>query len=247
MVWDENKTVYTLWGYKPVTKPAIQWIRCTDGNYYATDRGTDEDVFESNIVFKGPESEMITLAGILDAKRTVFAVNCGTGEEIFGADIDYSDTLVVTVVKYGKMKRASFGQYAMPITLRLRNPSFTGSASLADLRLSQWDYEGDSTYDMTKIFSYNDSARYLRSWVDVGLFRATFKQTFDEMKAIRRYLLTTARTAAVSFPTQCGIPYPFGYRMGSGPFTCKIIKWDDLGRPELDTANISIQFAREIT
>lgn len=248
MKWGAAETtVYALWGYKPVVKPAIQWIRCADGNYRATDRGISEDVYEANIVFKGPESEMIGLAQILDGERTNFQITCGKGEEIFGADINHAIPLDVIVVRYGQMKRVSFSEYSVPLTLRLRNINYVGTPSLSSLRLRNWNYTADSDYNITKLFSYDNGSKYISSNTDFGFFRASFRQTFEEMKSIRRYLLTTARTAAISFPTQCGIPYPFGYRKGPGPFTCKVVKWDDGGRPEYNTANLKIDFAMELS
>jgi len=245
MIWDESDIVYTLWGYRPLTTPATKWIRISNGNWRATDRGPVEDIYEADIVFRGPESEMVTLAEVLDAKRTVFNVQCGKGEEIFGADIDYSDLIVVTVVRYGQMKRAGKAFWSIPLKLRLRGPEFIGSASMDNLRLASFNYTADSNYDMTKLFTYEGRANYLRSWVDTGIFSATFKQTFEEMKAIRRYLLTTGRTDAVPFPASIGVDKPFGERMGTGPFNCRIIDWKDSGRPALDECNISIKFARE--
>jgi hypothetical protein len=120
-----------------------------------------------------------------------------------------------------------------------------GAASLASLRVDGWEYDAGSEFDLKKIFSYDGTPYYLDGATDAGIFRARFRQTTAEMVAIRRYLLTTARTAAVAFPS-LGVSEPFGKRMGSGPFTCKIIHWKDEGRINYVDWALGITFARVI-
>lgn len=249
MIWDGN-TVYALWGYRPDTRPAIEWLQVADGNWKAVDRGASEDVFEAVINFRGPESELSDLESTLgsigganEANRESFSITCGEGEEIFGADIDYSGSLTVAVVGYGKIRRVSYPAYTMPLRLRLLSPSTTGSASISDLRIDNFSYEAGSEWDLNKQFTYDGSANYLDGATDPGIFKAVFRQKPAEMKAIRRYLLTTARTAVVGFPS-FGVDKPFGQRMGTGPFNVKIINWRDLGRDNFSDWRIEITFAR---
>lgn len=245
MVW-AGSTVNCLWNYLPVTIPAIKWIKVADGNYKGVDRGVAEDVFEGECIFRGTESELSTLETVLANNRENFSATFGTGEEIFGADINYSGALDVTVIQYGEIKKVSFPAYEMPMRLRLLGtPSFTGSASLSDLTLADFAYKTGSEFDMMKAFALDRSAAYLDGETDPGICRARFMQTQDEMKAIRRYLLTTARTNSVSFPS-FGLSEPFGQRMGSGPFNCKIIDWRDLGRKDFRFWELEIAFARVI-
>ena len=244
MNWGGN-TIYTEWNYRPLTKLAIKWSKTADGNWTSLDRGATEDVYESSILFRGPESELSDLETFLGNNRNAFDITVGTGEEIFGADVDHSGTLSVTVTDYGEIKRASFGAYTMPLRLRLFSPSFTGSASFSNLRIDDFNYQAGSSFDITKSFSYDGSATYMDGETDPGIFAATFRQTHAEMKEIRRYLTTTARTASVSFPS-FGVSEPFGQRMGTGPFNTKIIKWEDMGRSNLIDWRINITFSRVI-
>jgi len=244
MDWD-GSTVYTLWGYRPNTRPAIKWIQVANGFWKGNDRGASEDIIESSIVFKGPETELNDLETVLDSNRETFSIDCGTGEEIFGADIDYSGSLTVSVVDYGRPRRVSFGQFSMAMKLRLPSPTYTGSASIADLRLADFRYIAASDFDMIKQFTLDGTSNYLDGQTDPGVFQARFLQTQDEMKAIRRYLLTTARTAAISFPS-IGVDEPYGQREGSGPFNCKVIKWNDQGRVNYRDWLLNITFARDV-
>ncbi len=239
-----GSTVSALWGYQPITRPSVSWIRKSDGNWSGDDRGVSEDSHEAAINFKGTEAELSTLETVLAANRESYSITCGAGEEIFGADVNYSGSLTVVVVQYGNIQSINKGVYSMPLKLRLPAPSFIGSASLANLRVAH-KFSPNSQFDISKQFSLQGTGRYLDYATDPGLFKAVFKQTFEEMKAIRRYLLTTSRTASVSFPA-IGISKPFGQRMGTGPFTVKVIQWRDLGRKNFTDWEVEITFARVI-
>jgi len=252
MIWDVSgldNTVYVVWGYKPDTSLAVQWFQKANGYYEATDRGSDEDVYESSVLFQGPASELADLEEVLNTERENFNISCGTGEEIFGADIDYSGNLDVTVVDFGKIQRLSYGKYSMPLRLRLLSPSFVSSpaASLSTLRPASWQYEAGSKFDVSREFTYDRIASYLDKATDPGRFEAVFAQTLEEMKAIRRYLRDTGRTAAFAFPN-IGITKPFGQRRGDyDTFYTKIIEWEELGRENLIFWNLRLVFAEEPT
>jgi len=246
MIWPGTKTVYTPWGYRPITLLSTSWIQQANGNWSADDRGTAQDVYESAISFKGPESELSELETILANNRENFSITCGGGEEVFGADIDYSSALDVSVIKYGDISRISKAQYSMPMRLRLFSPSFTGSASIADLRLQSFRYKPNSDFSITKNFTLNGSATYIDEETDPGFFEAEFLQTHDEMKAIRRYLTTTARTAAISYPS-FGVSKPFGQRVGAYSGNVKIIKWEDLGRRNYINWGLRLTMVRVFT
>jgi len=104
-------TVYTTWNYKPITTPAIKWNQVSNGNWNGSDRGSSTDIFEAQIRFMGPESELQALENFLDSNRESFTITLDTGEEIFGADLDYSSSLTVTVVNYSLPQRSGFPQY----------------------------------------------------------------------------------------------------------------------------------------
>lgn len=244
MTWDDS-TVYTLWGFVPMTRVAVDWVKLADGNWNGSDRGVSEDVYEAAIVFKGTEAELSTLETELNTNKENFNLTCGTGEEIFGADVDYSGAIDVTVVDYGTIQSVNRGVYSMPLKLRALSHSNTGSASISNLRLASHRFEPNSLFDLDKSFTLDGTATYLNGETDPGIFHGVFKQTQTEMKAIRRYLLTTARTASVSFPS-FGVDSPFGQRMGSGSFNCKVISWRDMGRKNYADWELDITFARVI-
>lgn len=244
-----GSTVYTLWNYKPETIPAIDWQQVANGNWRGSDRGAGEDAFGANVIFEGPRTELQTLETMLAANRQAFNATFGVGEEVFGADIDYSSAIQVTVLDYGKISQLGFDKWGMRLSLRAYQPSFVSvSASLADLRLSSHVSDQFSEFDITKVFTYDDISYFNNHEADPGIFEGQFTQTTEEMKKIRRYLLNTLRNGSANpFPTFGGITTPFGYREGTGPFTFRVIDWEDLGRPNFIDWGLRIKFAREFT
>jgi len=245
MLWD-GRDINVLWGYSPVTTPAIKWHRVSNGNWKGSDRTVAEDVYEARVIFKGDKSDLEDLETTLDNNRTDFTCVCGPGEEIFGAEIDYSLTLPVTVLNYGRIRQGSFKGYEMELTLRHLNPDFqTVTPDFSKLRLSSHQNTRESEFDITKNFTYDGVGFAADHLTDPGIFEGQFTQTIKEMPAIRRYLLTTARANVIPFPTFGGITEPFGTRMGTGPFNCKVIRWSDGGRPNFQEWTLNMTFARE--
>lgn len=244
-----GSTVYTIYGYKPQTKWAIDWQQISNGNWRGSDRGADEDIFEADMVFEGPRTELETLESQLDSDRNEFDATFGVGEEIFGADIDYSSAIQVTVTNYNKISQLGFDKWGIPLTLRAYKPTFLSvTPSLSELRLASHVSDQYSEFDLTKQFSYDEKTFFNDHASDPGFFEGTFTQTTDEMKNIRRYLLSTLRNGSASpFPSFGGIDTPFGYREGTGPFTFRVIEWEDMGRPNFRDWTLKIKFAREFT
>lgn len=245
----DGSTVFALWGYRPDTIWSVKWHQVSNGNWRGADRGPGEDIYMADIVFEGPRSELETLETFLAANRLAWNITLGQGEEIFGADIDYSSAIAVTVVDYGKISQLGFDKWGMAMKLWADSPSFLSvTPSLAALRLSSHVSRQYSDFDITKTFSYDEVPFYSDHATDPGFFEGEFTQTFAEMKAIRRYLMSTLRNgSATPFPDFGGITTPFGYREGTGPFAFRIFDWQDLGRPNYIDFKMRIKFAREFT
>lgn len=234
MIWD-GVTVYTTWGYVPQVERALDWDRDSQQYWFANDRGVDQDAYSGAIVFKGPQDELADLEGALADNREGITITCGIGEEIFGADIDYSDPLSVTVADFGRCDRVSFGQFSMPLKLRLLAPTFKSvTPSLSALRLSSWRYGASASFAVGKGFSMEGAATYSDFQADTGIFEGEFTQTQAEMEAIRRYLLSVVRGADFSFPSLGGVEYPFGTRKPPlAACRCRVREFEELGRDNL--------------
>ncbi len=250
MIWD-GRDVLVLWKYKPQTKLSLKWSQRADTNWRGCDRSTDEDVYGADVTFRGPIDELTDLELVLAQRRADFIINCNSGEEIFGADVDHSGDVKVIVTNYGKIRHVSFKVYEMSLSLRMVETSFLNVvASLDSLRTLGHVDTRETAFEMNKLFTY-DQDIYIQDHLsqdgtEAGTYQARFNQDRDEMAAIRRYLSTTARAKKIPFPTFGNILYPFGTRAGLGPFNCRIIRWDDLGRQGFCDWNLSITFARDI-
>ncbi len=234
-----------LWGYVPITKPAIVWHRAGNGNWKASDRGEASDTFEAEVNFRGTAAEMEDFEEAIFNFRNTVTATFITGEEIFGADVDHTGSLTVSIIDPGQQEQAGLDVYQRRITLRLAQaPAFTGSASLATLRLASFQSNQFTGVDAIKDFAWDKTPFFHDHHTDPGEFEADFIQTHAEATAIRRYLLTTGRSSAVAFPS-IGIDYPFGMAAGVGPFNCKIIEWRDMGRNNLIDWGFHLKLARE--
>jgi len=250
MLW-AGSTVNLQWRYTPLTSPAVRWMQVSDGNWKAVDRGISEDIFESRVNFKGTRAELETLeTTILDANRNTFSITtANTGEELFGADVDHSGTLTVSVVKYGQIKQHWEEVYSMELTLRLESPAFKSVAQdLTTLRLSSFQSAQFSEFDVKKQWTYDHDSIFTDRETDPGFLIGTFTQTESEMAGIRRYLLVDGRTANILWTNIIfgGITTPFGDRMGTG-LTVNVIEWKDLGRINKINWGLSLKFARVYT
>ena len=251
MIWD-GFNVFTLWGYVPDTKMAIKWGQRADTNWRGCDRGDLEDKYLSNVVFQGPEAELIDLETVLNNNRTSFLINLNSGEEIFGADLDYSGDLTVIVTDYGKIRKTDFKIFEMALTLRVLNPVFLSTTpDFTKLRKASHSDTRETKFELTKLFTYDNDAfvvdRLSNDGKEAGIYTAVFEQTREEMAAIRRYLTITARANKIVFPTFDNLTYPWGTRAGTGPFNCRIIDWRDLGRIDFCDWKLSITFARDLS
>lgn len=215
---------------EPITRPAISWKRLSTGYWQGYDRGAAQDVYEGRVRIADKTATLDALQATLDANRNGITLSSfSTGEHIFGSNVDYSGSISATVVDFGLRRNVMFRSiFELEITFRALSPSLLAvTPSLANLRLQEgWD--GDRSTEVTKHFSYNQSASYIDHGSDVGLFKATFRQTSEEIKAIRAYLLTTARAESIEFPEVLSDFYPYGAMETHSMYQkCHVKEWRD--------------------
>ena len=234
-----------MWGYVPGYDNRIKWKYLSNGAIIGEDLGATYDVYTSDVIFEGTQSDMVLLdVNIFGANRETHELTCGVGEEIFGPEVDYSSPLDVVATQVGEIERVSFGLYHMRINFRGIALTTTGTASLATLRPSKWAWEKGPVRDIGVHFTYTSTALYTDRNADIHLFRAEFTQTSAEYQAIRRYFNVTARAATFVFPSIGGISEPFGPAIGSGSQNCKLLKHQCLGRDNLIDWRFRAEFVR---
>jgi hypothetical protein len=237
-------------GFKPETELALKWIQTSNGNYYATDRGASSDVYNCSISTYGKEDEINNFLNEIESNRLsdshIFAMyGFNSGEKIFGADIDYSGYLGVTIIEISDRVQKTWKGFRLDLKLRSLSPSFIGTASFPSLLHLDIGYTGTARLAVNKFDSYTGSFTYADDESNTGIFEGTFFFTDTEMKNARRYI-ATQRGSNFTISGINGVTYPFGPTRGTFPITAKLIKWEDMGQAWNDHWKMKLRFAEVV-
>jgi hypothetical protein len=219
---------------KPKTTPALKWELLSNGNYVAVDRGADNDIYESELSFYGAQTEIDNIIDELEANRaggtnyfTLSQFN-GVDDQIFGADIDYSGTLDVTVTKWGKRKQKEWLVFTWSCTVQLIEDPYlyTGTPSFPAFK-PIIGYRADSTWTVKKMDTYDNTFTYIDHNKDTGIFEGTVILNNTDMNGFRRYLLSTIRGGDMTVSSIAGLSELFGSKRGSIPSNVKVLEFRD--------------------
>ena len=218
----------------PETTAALNWIQAADGNWLAVDRGATNDVYKSKVTFYGTETEVDNIIDQFEANRaggtnyfTLSQFNI-IEDQIFGADIYYTSGMDATIVKWDKRKQKQFKSYTWSCTMQLiEDPyPYSGTPSLPTLK-PLIGYQGDSTWTIKKLDTYDNTFTYIDHEKDTGIFEGTFILGQTDMKNFRRYLLSTIRGGDMIIADIAGVTNPFGSKRGGYPITVKVLDFKD--------------------
>lgn len=227
-----------------IIRPAIQWTVDSAGYYHGSDRGIAQDIYETTLTFSRVEADINALQAALNSNRETMVLSSfnSTGQEIFGPEVNYSGSINATVINYDKIDHIHFNKIASTnVTFRALAVTYLSTTpSLSSLRLDE-GWEGNQEFNIGKSFSLTQAASYGDHSGNLGRLVGTFTAKPSEAKAIMAYLNITARANTVALPTFLGVTYPFGYSRGTGPFNCKIPKWD-VKRKDLNRWSFKIEF-----
>ena len=218
----------------PETFPALNWVQTADNNWVAVDRGADNDVYQSKLVFYGTETEVDNIIDQFEANRAgetnyfILSQFNEVDDQIFGADIDYSGTVDATIVKWGKRKQKNFKVFTWDCTVQLiEDPyPYSGTPSLPTLK-PIIGYQADSNWSIIKLDTYDNTFTYIDHDKDSGIFEGTFILGQTDMKNFRRYLLSTIRGGDMTISGVSGVTDPFGPKRGGYPITVKVLDFKD--------------------
>jgi len=221
--------------YQPETTFALNWFQLSNGDWTATDRGPDSDKYDVSIRIYGTEAIINNFINEVESNRHALSganvlnlYDFNSQEHIFGADIDYSGVIDVTVFMEPRAQKTWKG-FEQKLSLSIINPTFIGgNGFLPPLRFLDTQYEADAERTINKYDSYNRSFSYEEHNADIGLFSGIFTFEDHEMIGLRRYL-AKQRTNTISIPNIIGVNNPFGRRTTSYPLSVKIIEFQDLG------------------
>jgi hypothetical protein len=219
-------------GYTVKTVLAIQWTQTACGNWYATDRGVENDYYEATVVMAGRYSVLENLVYQINKNRTngsnvVTLSYFSDNERIFGADLVYN-SITATVLDFPEMVQRSLYMWQIKIRFRALKPlTFQGDATMPVLALVKTGYDGNVDLPtINKYDTYKGSYSYLESNTDSGVFKGTFTLTQSAMADLRRYW-ATYRGAEQTITNIPGVYKPFGKLRPTWPITCKIKSIDD--------------------
>ena len=219
--------------FKPKTVPAIKWTQLANGNWRGIDRGYQQDKYYSEVYFYGNEAEINNIITQIEINRQGSSLLYidefnSIDDQLFGADIDYSGGLDVTIVKWEKRKQKSFKVFELKVTFLLVESTipFTGTPSNITLKPIE-GYIGTSDYTINKLQSYTNNVSYIDHNSDSGIFEGTFQIQHSDMNKFRRYLLSTIRAGTLTISDFAGVSYPFGPKRGSYPINTKVLKFID--------------------
>ncbi len=248
-----NIVTFDLFRFRnqPVTEIALKWQQVSSNNWVSVDRGAASDVYQSEISTYGTETEINNIIDQIEANRAgetsyfVLSQFNGVDDQIFGADIDYSGTLNVTVLKWGKRKQGNFTTFTLDLTLQLISTYvYDGTPSLPPLRPTI-GYRGDSVYTIDKHQSYSNVHTYHDHKKDSGIFEAVLDMDQTEIKAFRRYIMATIRGGDMTITGILGVTNPFGPNRGGYPLTVKVLDFKDT-LININRWHVKVKFAEVI-
>jgi len=245
------ETLKVLPDFKALTNLGIGWVQAADKNWFGTDRGASNDVYEAVVTAYGREAYLNAILEEIESNRVndgnVIALSgFASDETIFGEDVDHTGTINATVLSVKRRAQATWKGWGVELKLRALSPSFVGTSTFPTLKHCDVGIDGDTDRSINKEDSYSGTFYYADHQSDFGTFTGTFTVTRAEMKSIRRYI-ATQRTGVYSLGNTFGIDYPFGVNSsGAYPFSCKLIAWDDLGPFGMKWNRLKLKFAEVV-
>jgi hypothetical protein len=209
------------------------FIELSDGNVKAIDRGAASDIYESLVTIYGTETYVKSITDEIETARQAgtnsFVIDqIIAGQELFGADIDYSSGVTCTIADSMPFQvQGSLKGFGVKLRLRAVSPTFTGSASIPTL-YPLVGYTSGVADTLNRYDTYDGTWVYADRRTDAGEFTANYEFDTADMKALRRYI-ATQRGGDYTISALQGVQYPFGFRTNSAPYTCKIIRFIDRG------------------
>ncbi|MDR2728505.1 MAG: hypothetical protein LBB56_05175 [Chitinispirillales bacterium] len=207
-------------GFKPVTKLALSWKQLANGGYFPVDRGTDCDIYESEITACGREDVIDSLIRVLDLNRYTGSDNSNKfnlsgfngAEKIFGAEIDYTQGVTAAVMKYGKKTQKSWKGFSIKLTLRACGinpyepeeapadfPAINDFCENPQARASLGvGFTADSNVDIDKMDAYTGIKSFIDNRSDAGFFEGVFTLKTEYMAELRRFLIRDNRGRLIS-------------------------------------------------
>jgi len=241
-------SISILPGFRPRQVLSLSWQQAADGNWYATDRGSDEDYYECTISIAGLETVINTFIDEMENNRQdgYFTMsNFNTSEYIFGENVDYSGDIDVAIVNWGQKEQRALKAYKQTFTVR--NTAVLSFQEGSTYNLTDnisVGYTGWAEPTEVKRFTYDNTYSAINRDCDAGVFEMEGIWTKDNAKNLLNFQRTN-RGASFSIGSPAGISYPFGKKRGSVT-NAKILEINNMGLYGLHHNRLAVKFAEVI-
>ena len=236
--------------FKTDTKLAYKWVKCSDGNYNAVDRGADSDIYDAEVEIYGTESVVDNVINVLNENRTgeynyLYMASFNSGEKIFGCNVDYTSSITAIVLSVSKKVQRTWKGFSTLVKFRASSPTFTGVGTLPTFKNLEYGYIGDTTTTIVKLDSYTNIYEFQDRQNDSGIFEGVFVLSNSDMEDLRNYI-RVQRGNTISITSVSGVGQMFGEKRGSYPYNVKIVEWQDMGQIGINFYRIKLKFAEVI-
>lgn len=246
--------------FKYNIKTAMKWNQLSSGNYRATDRGYESDIYESEITVYDTFVKLCEIANDLYNVRYTdgnLILYCTTpGEDIFGKHVKYYPSISVIATEIGNPEKSSLNLYSLKVNLRLSSASmsFTGTSEFPKLwRLDTYSSEHNDS--QIKIDDYSSYYYLIDPDKDTGTFKGKFIFSNSEIQKLMNWYYITNRSTTAIISKIHGLPYIFGsrsYSKSSIQYACypanvKLISMDDYSYYNANYTSVNITLAEENT
>jgi hypothetical protein len=188
--------------FTPVQAQTVEHLKTTNGQTHAYNRGATFDKFTSSFTIQGLKSDIFDLSKQLKKSINQVVITAESGELIFGAGIDYTNTITCNILNSGKIKydQKNFRLAEIPLSVEALESNslqlaFDGavSAVLPDLNYQlpvvrllnkrEKVFSSASFGDYGSNIEVDETGEPINSFV----FDLTFKQKTSETAQIEKY------------------------------------------------------------
>lgn len=218
------------------TELALRFFDLYNGGKGFVDRGVEEDSYKSIITVHGTKDQILTFLRELELNRdkrpqenpnkisnVIELSGFNISEKIFGADIDYSRSIVVTPIISSRVQR-TINTWSVDLELISQDITFLEPIlpTFPKINFVSNDFMADFNNSINKQFSLNNFFWIRDHNSDSGGFSGTIQFSQKEMVRVRSFHRTN-RGLTFDLPTIDGIEEVFGIR-DKGSLRVKLIE-----------------------
>lgn len=199
------------------TTLALSFFDLANGGNGVIDRTAEEDLYESSIVITGKESDITLFLTQLSSNRTsgdniLQLSGFNKAEKIFGADIDYSQTIECTAIIDRREQRTK-NTWSVGLKLVAHNLSFITTPYNSDfpnLNFIVTGYDADYDNSINKMLSLNNTFQIIDHDSDKGTWSGMVQVSQNNMVRLRSFARIN-RGNNFSIPILNRVTNPFNF------------------------------------